>query len=45
MTKLVSDIIVLLVLYIVIQTALYVNWCFSINYIDILNITIMIKEL
>ncbi len=45
MTKLVSDIIVLFVLYIVIQTALYVNWCFSINYIDILNITIMIKEL
>lgn len=45
MTKLVSDIIVLLVLYIVIQTALYVNWCFSINYIDILSITIMIKEL
>ena len=45
MTKLVSDIIVLLVLYIVIQTALYVNWCFNINYIDILNITIMIKEL
>lgn len=45
MTKFVSDIIVLLVLYIVIQTALYVNWCFSINYIDILNITIMIKEL
>ena len=45
MTKFVSDIIVLLVLYIVIQTALYVNWCFSINYMDILNITIMIKEL
>lgn len=45
MTKSVSDIIVLLVLYIVIQTPLYVNGCFSINYIDILNITIMIKEL
>lgn len=42
MTKSVSDIIVL---YIVIQTTLYVNGCFSINYIDILNITIMIKEL
>ncbi len=45
MTKFVSDIIVLFVLYTVIQTALYVNGCFSINYIDILNITIMIKEL
>lgn len=45
MTKFVSDINVLFVLYIVIQTTLYVNLCFSINYIDILNITIMIKEL
>lgn len=45
MTKLVSDIIVLLVLYIVIQTTPYVNLCFSIKYIDILSITIMIKEL
>lgn len=45
MTKSVSDIIVLFVLYIVIQIILYVNGCFSINYIDILNITIMIKEL
>ena len=45
MTKSVSDIIVLLVLYIVIQTTLYVNGCFSTNYIDILSITIMIKEL
>lgn len=45
MTKFVSDIIVLFVLYTVIQTALYVNGCFSINYIDIWNITIMIKEL
>lgn len=45
MTKSVSDINVLFVLYIVIQTPLYVNGCFSINYIDILNITIMIKEL
>lgn len=45
MTKSVSDIIVLFVLYIVIQTILYVNGCFSINYIDIWNITIMIKEL
>ena len=35
MTKSVSDIIVLLVLYIVIQTILYVNGCLSINYIDI----------
>ena len=45
MAKSVSDIIVLLVLHIVIQITLYVNGCFSINYIDILNITIMIKEL
>lgn len=45
MTKSVSDIIVLFVLHIVIQTTLYVKGCFSINYIDILNITIMIKEL
>ena len=45
MTESVSDMIVLFVLYIVIQTTLYVNGCFSINYIDILNITIMIKEL
>lgn len=45
MTKSVSDIIVLFVLYIVIQKRHSVNGCFSINYIDILNITIMIKEL
>lgn len=45
MTKSVSDIIVLLVLYIVIQKRHSVNGCFSINYIDIWNITIMIKEL
>lgn len=42
MTKFVSDINVL---YTVIQKRYSVNGCFSINYIDIWNITIMIKEL
>lgn len=45
MTKFVSDIKVLFVLYTVIQKKNSVNGCFSINYIDIWNITIMIKEL
>lgn len=45
MTKFVSDINVLFVLYTVIQKRHSVNGCFSINYIDILSITIMIKEL
>ncbi len=45
MIKFVSDINVLSVLYIVIQIIHSVNGGFSINYIDILSITIMIKEL
>ena len=45
MTKFVSDITVLFVLYTVIQKRHSVNGCFNINYIDIWNITIMIKEL
>ena len=45
MTKFVSDMKVLFVLYALIQKRHSFNGCFSINYIDILNITIMIKEL
>lgn len=45
MIKFVSDINVLFVLYIVIQKKHSVNGCIGINYIDIWNITIMIKEL